>query len=97
MCEDPIVLEHVGQLSVGWKQWGAKGNMCFGPRGVTEFPWQMPSPGIWVTEDAERDRGGPSSGAEHPPPPPPGSSSALSTGRSCAQILLLSKQKVERG
>ena len=42
---------------MGWKQWGAKGNTCFGPRGVTEFPWQTPSPGIWVTEDAERDRG----------------------------------------
>lgn len=25
---------------MGWKQWGAKRNMLFGPRGITELPWQ---------------------------------------------------------
>lgn len=51
LCEDPIVPTNC----VGARR--TKGNMCFGSRGVTEFPWQTPSPGIWVTEDAERDRG----------------------------------------
>lgn len=59
LCVDPIVPTNCVEASrttvCGWQQWGAKRTVLFGPRGITELPWQRQDPGIWVTENARKD------------------------------------------